>query len=339
MSNAENPGQPRAVAAKPGDGAGTAGLFKRIIRDITILDASLASLRRSCQLMRHGYDMRVFRRLWDEAGDALSFMAVLAARADKLDHVRQVAILIRLGQLRETMLEEHLRAVEPMMEALAGGEIEMSLGTGYVMARWLNHLELTWADVEAERKRLLTLRPATVTDGDPEKDAIAAEEAAHERVVAALNRSAALARTIIAGAPTLHDFSQEAPPHGAPLLRAGQAAADDRPAAGLGLMSLLPAVNAAEGVDGDQADHYGVIFLARRDGDIFVDPETSNPGIKALRVSGLMDDVAKEMGIPRHRLTTILAGRDAVNFAQLSRLQGILEEVSKGRISARLLDR
>lgn len=338
MSNAETPGQPTAVAATPGDGAGTAGLFKRIIHDISILDASLASLRRSCQQMRQGHDMRVFRRLWDEAGDALSFMAVLAARADKLDHVRQVAILIRLGQLRETMLEEHLRAVEPMMNALASGDVEMSLGTGYVMARWLNHLELTWADVEAERKRLLTLRPTAVADGDPEKDAIAAEESAHERVVAALNRSAALARSIIAAAPTLHDFTQAPPQQGAPLLRAEQAAAD-RPAAGLGVTSLLPAVNAAQSGDGDQADHYGVIFLARRDGDIFVDPETSNPGVRALRVSGLMDDVAKEMGIPRHRLTTILAGRDAVNFAQLSRLQGVLEEVSKGRISARLEDR
>lgn len=315
-----------------------AALFTRIIRDIVILESSLAGLRRSFQAFERHPDSRLFRRLWEQVSDALSFLAVLAARAEGLDPARQALTLIRLGQLREMVVEQHLSAVEPLLSALAQGQDTLTLGTDYVMNRWLSHLELTWADLEAERRRLDALRQSDPPAPDapapdvpsPEMQALADEDAAHQRVTQALERSAQLARAIIAAAPGLADFSKLEPePDATPLLTQA------RPQRSL---PALPSPPLGEGGDAAQADRYGVIFLHRRDGSLWVDSQASVAGIRALRVGGKMDAVARAMGIPRHRLTTMLAGSDALSFTQLTRLQTALEQELGSGVSARLAD-
>ncbi|MDE1146409.1 MAG: hypothetical protein PW843_07265 [Azospirillaceae bacterium] len=319
-------------------------LYTRIMADIRQLEQSVAALQRTCQRVARTRDLNAFRKLGVEAGDTLSFITILAAKGEGLDEAKRPATLIRLAQLRQTVTELHIRSVEPVLQALVGHDEPMGLGVGYVMEKWVAHLDLTAQDVgqavgELERLRDAALQVAAQAEAAPAGDGTApllqrdAAEAAYlatvagyGRVTGAIVRSRVLAQQVVQSAPSLPDFTngrQEqvvqaylwGPPPDVPGAKGAVAVAGNRAAA-------LPGPGQAG------ASASGTLYLVRREGKLYIDPEMSADAVKSLRGKGLMEELAKRVDMPRHKLTTLLAGRDGINFTFLTKLKNGVEGVT-----------
>ncbi|MBB6251331.1 hypothetical protein [Nitrospirillum iridis] len=302
-------------------------LYTRIIGDIRQLEQSVAALQRTCQMVARTKELNAFRKLWVEVGDTLSFITVLASRGESLDETKRPATLIRLAQLRQTVTELHIRSVEPVLQAIVDRDEPMGLGTGYVMEKWVSHLDVTGQEVaqavaDLERLHHDAQRAADLADAAPPGEAAApllkrdAVEAAYETAVAgygrltgAIARSRVLALHIVQSAPALRDFSNDRQEQTVRAYLRGPGDAGAPAAPGAGAAS-------------------GTLYLTRREGKLYVDPELSSDAVKSLRGGGIMDDLSRRVDLPRHKLTTLLAGRDGINFTFLSKLKSGVEGIT-----------
>ncbi|MDZ5648545.1 hypothetical protein [Nitrospirillum sp. BR 11828] len=300
-------------------------LYTRIIGDIRQLEQSVGALQRTCQMVARTKELNAFRKLWVEVGDTLSFITVLASRGESLDESKRPATLIRLAQLRQTVTELHIQSVEPVLQAIVDRAEPMGLGTGYVMEKWITHLDVTAQEVTqavADLERLhqdvrhAALLAETVPVGDAaapllKQDAVEASyEAAvagYGRLVGAIARSRALAQIIVQSAPALRDFTHDRQEQTVTAYLRGPGDAAGLPAPGGGGAMT------------------GTLYLIRKEGKLYVDPELSSDAVKSLRGGGLMEDLSKRVDLPRHKLTTLLAGRDGINFTFLSKLKAGVE--------------
>ncbi|MDG3443668.1 hypothetical protein [Nitrospirillum amazonense] len=302
-------------------------LYTRIIGDIRQLEQSVAALQRTCQMVAQTKELSAFRKLWVEVGDTLSFITVLASRGESLDESKRPATLIRLSQLRQTVTELHIRSVEPVLQAMVDKAEPMGLGTGYVMEKWVTHMDVTAQEVaqsmaDLERLHVDVRHAAELAETVPAGEAAApllkldAVEASYEaamagygRLTGAVARSRALAQIIVQSAPALRDFTNDRQEQTvrAYLRGPGDAGALPAPTGG-------PAT--------------GTLYLTRKEGKLYVDPELSSDAVKSLRGGGYMEDLAKRIDLPRHKLTTLLAGRDGINFTFLSKLKTGVEGVT-----------
>ncbi|WP_044560560.1 hypothetical protein [Azospirillum sp. B4] len=301
-------------------------LYTRIIGDIRQLEQSVAALQRTCQMVARTKELNAFRKLWVEVGDTLSFITVLASRGESLDETKRPATLIRLAQLRQTVTELHIRSVEPVLQAIVDRDEPMGLGTGYVMEKWVSHLDVTGQEVaqavaDLERLHVEAQRAAELADVAPAGEAAApllkrdAVEAAYEAAMAgygrlggAIARSRVLALHITQSAPALRDFTNDRQEQ---TVRAYLRGPND---------AALP----APGAGGAS----GTLYLTRKEGKLYVDPELSADAVKSLRGGGYMEDLSRRVDLPRHKLTTLLAGRDGINFTFLSKLKSGVEGIT-----------